>query len=225
MNMPETTAAPAIPLAPDSAGAPAELIACPVCDLLQRQVDPPINGRLTCARCGTVLMTNRMDGFQRTLASSIASVILMTAAISLPFLELSIAGRTSTASVLQVAFAFRGTMIAPLSVAILLLIVVIPLIRAIALTYTLMPLILGRPPAPRAEPAFRLARELKPWAMSEIFVIGVVVALVKIAGMASVTLGPAFWAMTLLVVLVIYEGTSLNEWAVWRALERARAAR
>ncbi|TPE46587.1 paraquat-inducible protein A [Amaricoccus solimangrovi] len=201
-----------------------ELIACPVCDLLQRQADPPVNGRVSCARCGEVLMTNRRGALERTLVASISSVILMVAAIVFPFLELSVAGLSSSASVLEVALAFRGTIVAALSIATLLLIVVIPLIRAAALTYTLLPLILGRRPAPRAERAFRLARELKPWAMAEVFVVGVAVALVKIAGMASISLGPAFWALAGVVVLVISEGASLCEWTVWREIERARKA-
>jgi paraquat-inducible protein A len=206
------------------AGAAGELIACPICDLLQRQIDPPVDGRVSCARCGALLMTNRRGAFERTLVAAVSSVILMIAAVSFPFLELSIAGLSSTASVIEVALAFRGSLIAPLSVAILLLIVVVPLLRAAVLAYTLVPLILGRRPAPRAEGAFRLARELRPWAMAEVFLVGVVVALVKIAGMASVSLGPAFWAMAVLVAVTIYEGASLSEWTVWRALERARAA-
>ena len=67
-----------------------------------------------------------------------------------------------------------------------------------------------------------LAAHLKPWAMAEVFLIGVVVALVKIGGMATVDLGPAFWAMAGLVVLVVYEGASLCEWSIWQTLERLR---
>ena len=105
-----------------------------------------------------------------------------------------------------------------------LLIIVLPVLRACALAYTLLPLRLGRAPAPGAEAAFRLAAHLRPWAMAEVFLIGVVVALVKIGGMATVDLGPAFWAMAGLVVLVVYEGTALDEWSIWQILERTRAA-
>ncbi len=203
---------------------PPELIACPICDQLQRQADPPPGGRVSCARCGALLMTNRANAFERTLVSAVSSVILMFAAITFPFLELRVAGLSSTASVLEVALAFRGGVVAALSVATMLLIVVIPMIRAAALAYVLLPLILDRPPAPRAERVFRLARELKPWAMAEIFVVGVVVALVKMAGLASIALGPAFWALVAVVALVIYEGASLSEWTVWRAIERGRDA-
>ena len=103
-----------------------------------------------------------------------------------------------------------------------LLIVVLPVLRASALAYTLLPLRLGRPPAPGAERAFRLAEHLRPWAMSEVFLIGVVVALVKIGGLASISLGPAFWAMAALVMVVVLESSSLDEWSIWQILDRSR---
>lgn len=208
-----------------NAQAPApELIACPICDLLQRQADPPPGGRVSCARCGRLLMTNRHGAFERTLVAAVSNVILMVAAVTFPFLTMSVAGLSSSASVLGVALAFQGSIVAALSAATLLLIVVIPLVRAVALCYVLLPLILGRPPARHAERVFRLARELKPWAMAEIFVVGVAVALVKMSGMASISLGAAFWALVGIVLLMIYEGASLSEWTVWRAIERGRAA-
>jgi paraquat-inducible protein A len=200
-----------------------DLIACPTCDMLHREVPVPEGGRLRCQRCGTVLVTNRSNAIDRALAGSFASVVLMLAAIFFPFLELSIAGIHRRASLLDAAMAFSSGIVIPLSVATALLIVVIPLILATALAYTILPLRLGRPPVPGADAAFRLAGRLRPWAMAEVFLIGVVVALVKIGGMATVNLGPAFWAMAGLVLLVVYEATSLDEWSIWQILEHRRA--
>lgn len=211
--------APLRPFAPaDVAG----LIACPTCDMLHREVAVPAGGRLRCQRCHAVLLTNRANAIDRALAGSFASVILMLAAIFFPFLELSIAGLHRKASLLDAAMAFTSGLVIPLSAATALLIVVIPLLRATALGYTLLPIRLrGRPP-PGAAAAFRTACRLRPWAMAEVFLIGVIVALVKIGGMATVSLGPAFWAMAGLVLLVVYEASSLDEWSIWQLLDPAR---
>ena len=199
------------------------LIACPTCDMLHAVAPVPEGGRLRCRRCHATLFTNRRGAIDRTLASAFASVILMTSAIFFPFLELSVAGLHRKASLLDAALAFsRDSLMVPLSIATTLLIIVLPVIRATALAYTLLPLRFGRPPAAGAARAFRLAEHLKPWAMSEVFLIGVVVALVKVGGMASIDLGPAFWAMAGLVLLVVLESSSLNEWSIWQLLERAR---
>lgn len=201
---------------------PSELIACPVCDALHRLVPVPPGGRLRCRRCGGVMITERPGAIDRTLASAFASVILMLAALFFPFLELSVAGLHRNASLLDASLAFSSGLMVPLSAATTMLIVVIPVIRALALSYTLIPLKLGRPPAPHAERAFRIAEHLKPWAMAEVFLIGVVVALVKVGGMAKIELGPAFWALAGLVLLVVYEATSLSEWSLWQRLDRTK---
>jgi paraquat-inducible protein A len=200
----------------------ADLVACPTCDMLHHEIDVPVGGRLRCRRCGTVLMTRRPNALDRALAGAFASVILMLAAIFFPFLELSLVGFHRQASLLDAALAYQDGIVAPLSAATALFIVILPLVRAAALAYTLFPLRLGRPPAAGAERAFRLASRLRPWAMAEVFLIGVVVALVKIGGMADVDLGPAFWAMAAIVLLVVYEATSLDEWLVWQTLDRQR---
>lgn len=196
------------------------LLACPTCDALYAEIPVPEGGRLRCRRCGTVLTTNRAGAMDRTLAAAFASLILLVAALFFPFLELSIAGVSRQASLLDAALAFADTLVAPLSIATTLLIIVLPMIRATALAYVLLPLRLGRPPAHGARQAFRLAAHLRPWAMAEVFIIGVVVALVKIAGLASVMLGPAFWAMTALVLIVVIEAVSLDEWSIWQMLDR-----
>ncbi|MBP7242614.1 paraquat-inducible protein A [Amaricoccus sp.] len=196
------------------------LTACPYCDALNREVEPPIGGRVRCGRCGEVMMTNRPHALDRTLAAAFAVVVLMVGAVMFPFLELHTFGLTRKASVLDAALAFSDGLTMPLAVAVGMLIVVIPLMRAFALAYVILPVRLGRPPAPGAHEAFRLAGALRPWSMAEVFIIGVVVALVKVAGMASVSLGPAFWAMACMVLLVVLEATSLDDWSIWRRLDR-----
>jgi paraquat-inducible protein A len=98
------------------------------------------------------------------------------------------------------------------------MIAAIPMTRAAALIYVLLPIRLGRVPAPGARAVFRLAIELRPWSMVEIFIIGVVVALVKVAGLAVVGLGAAFWMFILLALISFYEDAALCRRTVWRLL-------
>ena len=91
--------------------------------------------------------------------------------------------------------------------------------RAALLFYALLPLRLGLRPLPETRRAFYWASKIKPWSMAEIFIVGVAVALVKIGGMASVSLGPAFWELTIIAVIVALETASLSEKTIWRMLE------
>ena len=42
--------------------------------------------------------------------------------------------------------------------------------------------------------AFRLLRHAQPWSMMEVFMIGILVAIAKLMGMASIVPGLALWA-------------------------------
>ena len=78
---------------------------------------------------------------------------------------------------------------------------------------------IGWRPARGARRAFRWVEAVRPWAMGEVFIVGVSVALVKIAGLAQITLGPAFWAFAGLVVLTVLNDTFTCRLTVWRTLE------
>ncbi len=197
-----------------------DLIACPQCDALYRARMPEAGQRAICHRCHTVLIAPRRGAGARVIALAVASVILVVGAISFPFLQIRIAGFRSDATVLDAALAFSGGPMILLSLAVAALIIFLPLTRLLLTLYVLVPVVLDRPAAPGAMQAFRLSEALRPWSMAEIFVIGCAVALVKIADLARVDLGPAFWMFAVLVVLVVVQDTLMCRWSVWTSLER-----
>jgi paraquat-inducible protein A len=46
---------------------------------------------------------------------------------------------------------------------------------------------------------------------------------VKVAGLATITFGPAFWAFTVLVVLTAFQDTLICRYSIWRALDISQA--
>lgn len=205
------------------AGVPGEdLIACPVCDALYRVREPETGGRAVCERCNTVLIAPRRKAGLRIIALTLTVSILVVAAVFLPFLEISRAGIGNRTSILDVATSFRSGTLLLVSVATVAMIVLVPLMRTLLLLYVLIPIVLDRPPAPSAKTAFRIALEMKPWAMTEIFAIGCAVALVKVADLATLQFGPAFWMFAILVFVVLLNDTYLCAWSVWKRLEGRR---
>jgi len=201
---------------------PAEgLIACPTCDALYAERVPEHGARAVCARCHTVLIAPRPEAGLRIVALTLAVNILVTAAVFFPFLEIHAQGLGNSASLLDVATSFRSGLLVFVSVATVASIVLIPLLRTLLILYVLGPMVLNQPPRRHARGAFRLSQALRPWAMTEIFAIGCAVALVKVAGLAQLEFGPAFWMFTLLVVIVVINDTYMCTWSVWKALEDA----
>ena len=205
-----------------------DLIACPRCDALQRVVPPPAGGQTRCVRCATVLIEPPRLAIAHLLLLSLSVLVLMGGVVTLPFISIHSRGLANQSSVLDAALAFAGGPMAVLALAVIALIVLIPAARAILLIYALAPLAMGRAPLPGARRAFALDEDLKPWSMAEIFVIGVAVALVKIADLATVELGPAFWLFGALVLLSVLQDNAFDRWTIWKTLSdsdrRATAA-
>jgi paraquat-inducible protein A len=60
---------------------------------------------------------------------------------------------------------------------------------------------------------------LNAWAMVEVFAIGVIISLVKLAAMAKVSLGPSFWAYLAFTVLFLLAFSAMDRLTVWRDIE------
>lgn len=196
---------------------PDTLIACPTCDLLHVRRVIPCGGTARCVRCHTVLIAPRRGAITLIVSLAIGALALMAAAVSAPFLSVEVSGLQSRASVVDsvTAFAMASGQMAPLSVLTALLIILLPLFRLVALVYALGPLALDRPPARYAAPVFRWAMRTKQWAMAEIFIIGVAVALIKVQSLATVHFGPAFWAFAGFVLLMAAKNTMICERSLW----------
>lgn len=197
-----------------------DLVVCPVCDALYAYETVPMGARAGCLRCGAVLAAPRKSAMSKIVMLAATSLVLLTAAVFFPFIEITVGGMTRRSSVLDTALAFSDGLLAPLTLAAAAFIVVLPLIRLAAIIYALAPMSIGWFAPPGAMAAFRLAESLRPWAMAEIFLLGVAVALVKLGGMATVGLGSAFWAMTFLVLINILNDTFMCRLTLWRTLEQ-----
>lgn len=199
-----------------------DLVACPTCDALFRLPEVPAGARARCTRCRTVLTAPRERAMTQIVMLAATSAILMIAAMFFPFLELTASGITRRSSVFDTALVFTEGPFVILAFAVAALIIVLPLTRFLALIYVLGPMAFGYRPARHATLLFRLAEELKPWAMAEIFMVGVAVALIKVADLAQLWLGPAFWAFAILVLVTAIQDTFMCRLTIWKTLEQRR---
>ena len=198
-----------------------ELIACPHCDAVYHVSEPKMGERAVCGRCHTVLIAPRRRAGKQIIAMALAVLILIVAATVFPFLSIKAAGVANRSSVLDAALAFSSSgLLILLTLAVAALIVFIPIARALLVIYVLGPVVWDRPAFPGALRAFRISEALRPWSMAEIFVLGCAVALIKVADLADVTFGPAFWMFGALVVLMMVQDNFMCRYSVWKSLEK-----
>lgn len=196
-------------------------MACPRCDTLHVEVELHSGETAKCTRCDGLLAKPQGGAFTQLIALAFTSIILLMGAIFFPFLEISRMGFGNTTSLFGVAMAFAEGFLLPLVLVLLLLVIGLPIFRSALLLYTLIPLAQGSAPYKHAANAFRLSEKLRPWSMAEIFIIGTAVALVKVAGLATVHLGPAFWAFCILVLVNLASRGFMCQTTIWDAIEDA----
>ena len=198
--------------------------ACPDCDLLQQVPEPPPGARAACARCGHVLRAGVPDGFDRPLALSAAALILLVIANLTPMMGLSVVGRHASTTIAGgcVDMWLAGERITAVIVAFCALIAP----GAFILLIGTVLLLVRRPPAPTwAGEVLRWAHSMQPWAMIEVMMLGVLVALVKIAELATVQAGIGMYAIFALMLLFPAIAGSLDPERLWQKIEWADGER
>jgi paraquat-inducible protein A len=196
-------------------------VACHDCDLLHRLGEIPEGAAAHCRRCGGLLRKRQPRSVERTLALALGAAVLFVVANSFPFLSFDMKGQeTQTTLVTGVRDLWQQGK-PELAGLVLLTIFLAPLLQIAVLLYVLLPLHRGRVPwqMPRA---FRLLRRVEPWSMMEVFMIGILVAVVKLMDMASIVPGLALWAFVLLFLLISGAVASLDPHAVWERAEERR---
>jgi len=198
------------------------LIACHECDVLQREVPLEPGAAAVCVRCGATLHRNTPAGLDRSLALLLAAACLFVISNLFPILELDAQGQrnaTTLAGAVQALHAEGMTSVAVLVAATTML---LPAVEMCAMLYLLLPLKLGRIPRHMA-PVFRVVQAVRPWGMVEVFMLGTLVSLVKLAHLATVTLGVALWSFAGVMALLAAAAASFDPHSFWTRAEALAA--
>lgn len=196
------------------------LIACPSCDALWERPTLQENERATCKRCHSTILTNKHRSAERTVAFMIASLFLYIVAISFPFMRMERSGLSNEISVIDAVAILASNSMTVLAVICAALILVFPLARIVLLLFVGLSLFRKQETARPHAFSFRLAQYLEPWTMAEIFMIGVIVSLVKVGKLADIYLGPAFWGMSALIVVMAFGASAVCRDTIWHDIRR-----
>ncbi|KVZ78701.1 paraquat-inducible protein A [Burkholderia ubonensis] len=198
------------------------LVACHECDLLQRDVPVPPGGTLRCRRCHAQLYRNRADSLERALAFTVASVVLFAISNLYPIVGLSVGGtlvETTLAGALRVLYEDGMWPLAGLVFATTIL---MPVVQIAGMLWLLLPLRAKRVPA-HAALVFRLCHLAEPWGMIEVLILGLLVALVKLAHIASVVTGVALYSFGALMLVLAGARAAFDAHELWSRLAAARS--
>ncbi len=197
------------------------LVACHDCDMLYRKRPLREGEKARCGRCGALLYTRKPNSIERSLTLALAALILFVLANAYPLLNFQFQGRVQQSSVLSGVRELYAQGMWALAVVVFVASILAPLLKILALLYVLLPLHFGRPPW-RMAPVFRWIETLHPWAMTEVYLLGVLVAFVKLSDIATIVPGVALYSFAALIVAMAATDAALEPEAIWERLETRR---
>ncbi len=196
-------------------------VACHACDWLQERVELSSGERARCARCGTELFRSHREGFDRPIALTVAAAVCFGLANTFPLLALSLEGRVQHSTILDGVLDLAADGLWIVAGFVFLVTMAVPFLQIAGRFYLLLPLSRGRR-APGFHRSLRSLSWLGPWGMLEVYLLGVIVAIVKLSDLAQVEIGVAFYAFLALIVLEIAAAASLDPHAIFEAAETAQ---
>jgi paraquat-inducible protein A len=153
-----------------------------------------------CSRCDAVLERSHRLSVEGVLALTVAAAAVYLVAVNAPLLSLTLRGSAQSASLIDaITLAWQDG--EPLIATVAAVTALIAPAAFVALRlYVLTPLMLGVKP-PGFAWCVRTLHQAERWSMVEVFTVGVLLSLVRLAGLADTAPGPGLFAMGALTVL------------------------
>ncbi len=177
-----------------------------------------LSGRTAaCTVCSAKLYREQRDSIEWVLGLTIAALILFIVANVLPFMTLKLEGREQPSTIMTGVLGLHDAGMWPLGVLVFAAAILMPLLKLLTLLYVLLPAHFGRSTWGMAT-LFRWISTIHPWAMMEVFLLGVIVAYVKLTDLATIELGVALFAFAGVIILMAAADTFLDPRQVWHLL-------
>jgi len=206
------------------------IIVCHACDLVHRRSESAAErARVRCVRCRAELYRTYSTSMDTAIAVAMSALVLLVLSNAYPMVTLELNGSKRTATLMRAVWDMYVQGYVPVAILVLLTTVLIPLFQISALLYLLISLrlnrggprtigpgfgarpmaaprfaarpIAARPIAGRNE-LFRALGRLRPWAMPEVFMLGALVAMVKLSAMATVVPGVSLFSYGALMLML-----------------------
>ncbi|MEO6561691.1 MAG: paraquat-inducible protein A [Nitrosospira sp.] len=198
-----------------------DLIACEECDAIHRRLALDHNEIALCSCCGAELERDMSSHGKRVLPLTIASLVMYIIANAFPIVEMELHGLASQTTIMGAVASLNAQEMPLIAFLVLATTILFPLVQLVSLIYLLVSInTTGH--SSGLNLLVRMIQTLRPWVMAEVFLLGVIVAFVKLTSMATVLPGAALWALSML-TLLLASVFSFNPRYIWRmALPKKR---
>jgi paraquat-inducible protein A len=197
------------------------VIVCPACDLAHRLTAAPARGRGQCARCRTPLQRPENASIDTAIALAVCSLVLLLLSNAYPLVAMQVNGSSRDTTLIGAALGLYAQGFTSLGALVFLTTVAAPLLQVVTLLYVLIPL-WSRRRALGQSIALRVLIRVRSWNFMEVFMLGALVALVRLSNFAHIVAGTALWSCALLMLCLSALTSVTSTEQLWRWVERSR---
>jgi paraquat-inducible protein A len=197
------------------------VIICHACDLAHRRSEIPADGRVQCARCRAPLLRPLNGAIDTAIALAVSAVVLLLLSNAYPLVAMHVNGSSRDTTLIGAALGLYAQGYQSLALLVVMTTVIAPLLQIAALLYVLIPLRNGRQ-ARAQNTVLRVISRVRPWSFMEVFMLGALVALVRLSNFAQVTTGVSLWSCLLLMLCLSALTNMTSPEQLWRWVERSR---
>jgi paraquat-inducible protein A len=189
--------------------------ACEECDLLHRI--PPLKSgeRFKCERCHHVLLNVHEHAYGRILGTASSSLLMLVLALAFPFLGFSANGAERSLTLFNVVTVLIRQDYLLLSAIVCLALFVFPVAYLFSVSCLVWSFQHPHVSLSLKRYLTRWVVTIQPWLMVDVFLVGILVALVKMNSLADIELGLSFWAFCGYVVLLIKTVSLVDRRWLW----------
>lgn len=194
-----------------------QLIACHECDLLLRRPQACAGERVECPRCGCELFTQRTQVIRRSMALVIAALLLYIPANFLPIMQLNLLGQASNDTVWSGVLGLYNNGMQSVAVVVFLCSMAVPLLKLLCQFAVLLSIRLdiGRS---YGLLLYRIYHHMREWGMLEVYLMGILVAIVKLVDLAELSIGLGLMCFVALLLVQVWLEVTMSPHQIWDAL-------
>ncbi len=177
------------------------VVICEGCDAVFAKTPLGPGEVARCSRCGTTLDRHTGNAQRHILPLVVAGLVMFVVANLYPIIAITLGGQYSETTLIGAVLALGHEGMGEVALLVLATTLLFPFIQLLILLYLLLALQRQRR-APGFAWLLRALQSLLPWGMVEVFLLGILVAIVKLSSSAQVIVGPALGAFVALTVLL-----------------------
>ena len=195
------------------------LIICQQCHTLHEEVPIKDGTKALCTECGSILYRYDSKLVDYGLAWSITGFIFFILANLFPVVNIELLGHEQFITIPKTFVALFDNGFYVVGLLCLFLIFLFPLM-IFSINIVIFALLKFKKAPVFTKELLVLLSHIKPWSMSDIFLISVLVALVKLIGYAQIHMGTAFWALVIFVSIDLYITKRIHLSEIWMLRKR-----